>query len=166
MYYRVWKVTNVLLIIGSIIYIWFFRSHNSTLIIVSQFFAQVSIVLFIFNVNMYFIFLLIRKVKQREVKIRLAIFSRYFMKWHIKIAITSTLLIILHTWINLSNIVPLIGYGHFKVLMGYVSFIFLFVTLFAGYLRHKKASGFRRKFHRTMAMLFTVIFLIHMLIPI
>lgn len=166
MYYRVWTITNILLIIGSIIYIWFFRPHDTTYILVSQFFAQIAIVLFIFNVNMYFIFLIIRKTKQREIKIRLATFSRYFMKWHIKIAITSTLLIIVHTWINLFNIVPLIGYGHFKVLMGYSSFIFLLVTLFAGYLRHKKASGFRKKFHRTMAMLFTVMFLIHMLFPI
>lgn len=166
MYHRIWTVTNVLLIIVSIIYIWFFRPHDSILIIISQFSAQIAMILFTFNVNMYFIFLLIRKTKQRKVKIRLATFSRYFMKWHIKIAITATLLIIGHAWINLFKIGPVIGYSHIKMLMGYSSFIILFVTLFAGYLRHKKASGFRKKFHRIIAMIFTVIFLIHMLIPI
>ncbi|MEH7373784.1 hypothetical protein [Neobacillus drentensis] len=166
MYHRIWTVTNVLLIIGSIIHIWFFRPHDTTLIVISQFLAQTAMVLFIFNVNMYFIFLLIRKTKQRKVKIRLATFSRYFMKWHIKIAITSTLLIVGHSWINLFKIGPVIGYGHIKMLMGYTSFIFLLVTLFAGYLRHKKASGFRKKSHRITAMIFTVIFLVHMLIPV
>ncbi|WML24019.1 hypothetical protein [Neobacillus sp. OS1-33] len=166
MYHRIWTVTNVLLIIGSIIYIWFFRPHDSILIVISQFSAQIAMILFIFNVNMYFIFLLIRKTKQRKIKIRLATFSRYFMKWHIKIAISAAILIIGHSWINLFKIGPIIGFGHIKLLMGYSSFIFLIITLFAGYLRHKKASGFRKRFHRIIAMIFTVIFLIHMLIPI
>lgn len=166
MYHRIWTVANIFLIVGSIIYIWFFRPHDSTLIVISQFLAQIAMILFIFNVNMYFIFLIIRKTKQRKVKIRLATFSRYFMKWHIKIAMTATLLIIGHAGINLFKIGPVIGYGHIKMLMGYTSFVFLLVTLIAGYMRHKKASGFRKKFHRIAAMIFTVSFLIHTVIPI
>ena len=166
MYHRIWTVSNVIIITGSIIYIWLLSPHDNTLIVFSQFLAQIAMVLFIFNVNMYFIFLLIRKAKQREVKIRLAAFSRYFMKWHIKIAITSTLLIIGHAWINLFQLGPVIGYDHFKMLMGYISFIFLLITLFAGYLRKKKATGFRKKFHRVAAMIFTVSFFIHMFIVI
>ncbi|NRD80948.1 hypothetical protein HPT25_26855 [Bacillus sp. BRMEA1] len=164
MYHRIWTVSNVLIIISSILYIWLFSPHDNTLIVISQLFAQIAMVLFIFNVNMYFIFFLIRKTKQREVKIRLATYSRYFMKWHIKMAITATLFIIGHAGINLFKIVPVIGYVHFKMLMGYTSFILLLVTLFAGYLRHKKASGFRKKFHRVIAMLLTVSFFIHMFI--
>jgi hypothetical protein len=166
MYHGIWTISNALIIIGSIIYIWIFSPHDNTLIVISQFLAQIAMVLFVFNVNMYFIFLLIRKTKQREVKIRLATYSRYFMKWHIKIAITSTLLIIGHAYINLFKIGSFIGYGHLKMLMGYISFIFLLVTLFAGYLRHKKASGFRKRFHRVVAMIFTVSFFIHMFIAI
>ncbi|CRK83117.1 hypothetical protein [Neobacillus massiliamazoniensis] len=166
MYHRIWSVVNVLLIIGSIIYIWLFRPHDNTLIVISQFLAQIAMILFIFNVNMYFIFLIIRKTNKREVKIRLATFSRYFMKWHIKISISSTILIVGHVLINLVKIGPVIGYENIKMLMGYTSFVFLLVTLFAGYLRHKKATGFRKKFHRITAMIFTVLFLIHMLAPI
>lgn len=165
-YHKIWSVANVLLIISSIIYIWLFQPHDGTLMVISQFLAQMAIVLFIFNVNMYFIFLIIRKTKQRKVKIRLATFSRYFMKWHIKIAITSSLLIVGHVWINLIKIAPVIGYSHIKLVIGYTSFFFLMVSLFAGYLRHKKASGFRKKFHRVVAMVFVVSFLIHMVIPI
>jgi hypothetical protein len=165
-YHRIWTVANTLLIICSIIYIWFFRAHNSSFIVISQLLAQIAIILFIFNVNMYFIFLIIRKTKQRKIKIRLATFSRYFMKWHIKIAVTATILIIGHAIINLIKIGPVIGYGSLKMLMGYTSFFFLLVTLFAGYMRHKKATGFRKKFHRILAMVFTVIFLIHMFLPL
>lgn len=165
-YHKIWTMANIFLIIGSIIYIWVFRSHDNTLIVFSQFFAQVAMILFIINVNMYFIFLVIRKTKQRDIKIRLATFSRYFMKWHIKIAITAAILIIGHVLINLYKIGPVIGYENVKMLMGYTSFILLIVTLVAGYLRHKKATGFRKKFHRITAMVFSVLFLIHMFIPI
>ena len=166
MYHRIWTVANIFLIIGSIIYIWVFRPHDNMLIVFSQFFAQVAMILFIINVNMYFIFLVIRKTKRRKVKVRLATFSRHSMKWHIKIAITSTILIMVHVLINIFKIGPIIGYGHFKMLMGYTAFILLWVTLSAGYLRHKKASGFRKRFHRITAMVFTVLFLIHMFVPI
>jgi hypothetical protein len=165
-YHKIWMVTNVFLILVSIIYIWFFRPHDGTLVVIGQFLAQVAMMLFIINVNMYFIFLIIRKTKQREIKIRLATFSRYFMKWHIKIAITSTILIVGHVLINFFKIGPHIGYGNIKMIMGYIAFIFLVITLFAGYLRHKKATGFRKKFHRMIAMIFVILFLIHMFIPI
>jgi hypothetical protein len=166
MYHRIWTFANVVLVLLSIIYIWFLRPHDNTLIVISQFLAQIAMILFVFNVNMYFIFLIIRKTKQREIKIRLATFSRYFMKWHIKIAITATLLITAHVLINFFKMGPLIGYENIKMIMGYSTFIFLMITLFGGYLRHKKASGFRKKFHRTIAFVFIVLLLIHMFIPI
>lgn len=165
-YHRIWMILNVILILGSIIYIWAFRPHDSTLIVSSQLLAQMAMILFLINVNMYFIFLVIRKTSNRNVKIRLAKFSRHFMKWHIKIAVTAAIIIIGHATINLIKIGPILGYTHIKMLTGYLGIIFLTVTLFAGYLRHKKASGFRKKFHRTIAMIFTAIFLIHMLIPL
>jgi hypothetical protein len=163
-YHRIWMLLNIVLILGSITYIWLFRPHDSSLIISSQLLAQMAMILFLINVNMYFIFLVIRKTSNRNIKVRLAKFSRHFMKWHIKIAVTGAIIIIGHAAINLLKIGPVIGYTHIKMLTGYLGFIFLIITLFAGFLRHKKASGFRKKFHRTIAMIFTVLFLIHMLI--
>jgi uncharacterized membrane protein len=115
---------------------------------------------------MYFIFLIIRKTKKREIKIRLATISRYLMKGHIKIALFSTIFTIGHIMINIFKYGPMIGYLHIKMVMGYSSFSLLMITLIAGYQRHKKASGFRKKFHRIMAMIFTFLFLLHMFIPI
>jgi hypothetical protein len=166
LYHRIWTAGNIVLIIGSIVYIWFLRPHDSSLVITSQLFAQLGVLLFFININMYFIFLVIRKSSIRKVKICLAKFSRVLMKWHIKIAILGTTVIIGHAAINLSEIGPLIGYIHLKLLSGYLSILLLTVTLAAGYLRHKKASGFRKKFHRTIAMTFLISFLIHMFTPI
>ncbi|GHI00722.1 hypothetical protein [Neobacillus kokaensis] len=133
---------------------------------VGQILAQVGIILFLININMYFIFLVIRKTSVRQVKIRLAKFSRHFMKWHIPIAIWGTVVIVGHAIINLTQIGPLIGFTHLKLLTGYLAFAMLCPTLFAGWLRHKKASGFRRKFHLTTAMTFLGIFVIHMIVLI
>jgi hypothetical protein len=157
---------NIVLIIGSIIYIWFFREHDSSLIVISQLLAQIAIILFFININMYFIFLVIRKSSQRKIKILLAKFSRVMMKWHIKIAVLATMIIVGHALINLFQIGPVIGFVHLKLLTGYLAIILLAVTLYAGYMRHKKASGFRRKFHLISAMIFLVCFIIHMFIPI
>ena len=166
MYHRLWTFLNLLLIFGSMIYIWIFQPHDSSFIIISQFLAQIAIILFFLNVNMYFIFLIIRKSSQRNIKVRLAKFSRYFMKWHIKVAISATILITGHALINLMKIGPLVGYFHMKMITGYTSFIFLCITLFAGYLRHRKSTGFRKKFHRLVAFVFSALFLVHMFLRI
>jgi hypothetical protein len=164
--HRLWIAVNSILIVFSFIYIWFFRPHDSSLVIVAQLLAQMAMILFLVNINMYFIFLIIRKSSVRKVKIRLAKFSRVMMKWHISIAITATTIIIGHAAINLYEIAPVIGYGNLKLVSGYLALAVLSLTLAAGYLRHKKASGFRRKFHLITAMTFFLVFLIHMFIPI
>ncbi|WP_342429419.1 hypothetical protein [Neobacillus sp. FSL H8-0543] len=166
MYHRIWTAGNIVLIVVSIVYIWFLRPHDSSLVITSQLFAQLGVLLFFININMYFIFLVIRKTSIRKIKIRLAKFSRVLMKWHIKIAVLGTTVMIGHAAINLYEIGPLIGYSHLKLLSGYLSIILLAVTLGAGYRRHKKASGFRKKFHRYTALTFLISFLIHMFTPI
>lgn len=166
MSYRLWIALNSILIILSVIYIWFFRPHDSSLVIIAQFLAQMAMILFLVNINMYFVFLVIRKSSVRLVKIRLAKFSRVMMKWHIPIAITATTIIAGHAAINLYEIAPLIGYGNLKLVSGYLAIAVLSLTLAAGYLRHKKASGFRRKIHLITAMAFFLVFFIHMFIPI
>jgi hypothetical protein len=115
---------------------------------------------------MYFIFLVIRRTKQRNVKIQLAKFSRLMMKWHIKIAVVGAIIIGGHAIINLFEAGHLIGYIHLKMVSGYFALCLLFVTLTAGYLRHRKASGFRRKFHLVTSMAFALIFLFHMFVYI
>ncbi|MFP7299691.1 hypothetical protein [Neobacillus niacini] len=164
--HKLWIAVNSILIVISCIYIWFFRPHDSNLVILAQFLAQMAMILFLVNINMYFIFLVIRKSTVRQVKIRLAKFSRAMMKWHITIAVTATTIIIGHAVINLYEIAPIVGFGNLKLISGYLAITILLLTLSAGYLRHKKSSGFRRRLHLTAAMVFFLVFLIHMFIPI
>lgn len=166
MYHRLWTIVNIVLAVTSIVYIWVLRPHDSSYIVAGQLLAQFSIILFFININMYFIFLVIRKTSIRKVKIRLAKFSRLLMKWHIMIAVLGTTLIVGHASINLNVFGSVIGYQHLKLLTGYLALSLLLLTLFAGYLRHKKASGFRRKFHLLTAMSFLLAFLLHMFIPV
>lgn len=164
MYHRLWLIANTVLVIILIIYIWIVSPHDSSSVVLAQLLAQIAVILFIVNVNMYFIFLVIRNTSQRKVKIRLAKFSRALMKWHIKIGVSATILILAHALINLSKVGPVIGFTHVKLLSGYLAILVLSMTLFAGFLRHKKSSGFRRKFHLTSAMIFLVVFLVHIFI--
>ncbi|MGN7297781.1 hypothetical protein [Ferdinandcohnia sp. SAFN-114] len=166
MAYYIWIIINALLVISTIIYIWIFRLHDSQIITLGQVFAQIAIILFIINVNMYFIFLVIRRTKVRKFKITLAKMSRQMMKSHIKLAIIGTILILFHGGIMLVKLGELIGYVNPKMMSGMLAILLLAITLFAGYLRHKKSSGFRRKFHYTSAFLFTILFMVHLFLPI
>lgn len=166
MAYYIWIIINALLVISTIIYIWIFRLHDSQIITLGQVFAQIAIILFIINVNMYFIFLVIRRTKVRKFKITLAKMSRQMMKSHIKLAIIGTILIVFHGGIMLVKLGELIGYVNPKMMSGMLAILLLAITLFAGYLRHKKSSGFRRKFHYTSAFLFTILFMVHLFLPI
>ncbi|WHY86888.1 hypothetical protein QNH39_03155 [Neobacillus novalis] len=164
MYHRIWTLANILLVVISIVYIWLFRPHDSSLVVTGQVLAQAALILFFININMYFIFLVIRKTSIRKVKIRLAKFSRHLMKWHIKIAVLGATIIAGHALINFYVFGPLVGYNHLKLLSGYLAVLLLGLTLIAGYLRHKKASGFRRKFHHFTALTFLGAFLLHMFV--
>lgn len=166
MAYYVWLLLNSVIVVGTCIYIWIFRSQDSSVVIVGQVFSQLAILLFFINVNMYFIFLVIRKTKVRKIKISLAKLSRRMMKSHIWIGIMGTILIVFHGGIMLVKVGGNIGYTHTKVLSGILSILLLMITIYAGYLRHKKSSGLRRKFHYVTAFLFTFFFLLHMFLPI
>jgi len=162
--YYIWIGLNALFILVSAVYIWLFAEHDSTLIVAAQFLAQLGILLFIININMYFIFLVIRHSPQRNIKIMLAKWSRKIMKLHIPIAVTGTAVILLHAGIMLQNIS--LELTHPKMTSGIIAIGFLCFTLFAGYLRRKRASGFRRKFHLVMALSFGVVFCVHLFFPI
>lgn len=60
------------------------------------------------------------------------------MKWHISIALTATTIILGHAFVNLYEIAPVIGFNNLKLISGYLALSVLFLTLAAGYLRHKK----------------------------
>ncbi|MGM0903240.1 MAG: hypothetical protein ACQEXB_19340 [Bacillota bacterium] len=156
-----WLTLNLLTIF--IIVVWSnLQGYESSSIFFSKIFAQVAFILLLINFNMYFVFLLIRKSKLRDVKIRLAKISKRMMKYHVAIAVTATTLVVLHAGIML--------YVHYNnlfkgetlsgaFLIGMLSFL-----LINGLLRRKKATGKRRKFHYMMAFIFFGFMLLHIFI--
>lgn len=163
--FYLWVTSNVIFIISSFLYIWIINPHPSLLVKTGQLFAQIAIVLFLLNVNMYFIFLVIRRVKKRKLTVKLAKLSRKLMKTHVYTGLIGASLIVIHGAIMLTTLGEVISFTHIKMVTGYLSIILLFITLFAGYLRRKKSSGFRRKFHQSSALIFCLIFVIHLFLP-
>lgn len=153
MIYR-WLLTNGLTIMV-IISVSFYRGYDSNAILFGKLLGQGAFVLFLVNLNMYFVFLFIRKSRVRDVKVRLARISKTMMKFHIPLAVTGTVLIAGHA--------VLMGYTHFesllqaKTISGSVAIAMLGTVLFTGYRRHKKSTGKRRKNHYTTAFIFIAI---------
>lgn len=163
----IWIVLNGIFLLATTIYIWFFRSPETILIGSGLFLGQLAVFFFLINVNMYFIFLVIKnKSTVRNIKVKLAQVAKRMMKAHIPLALAGTSVILIHALIMLSQVGPEIGYTHPKMVSGYKGLLFLSLTLIGGYRRYRKASGFRRKFHLVMALIFAVVFTLHLFMPI
>jgi hypothetical protein len=153
-----WLLVNILTVM--VIVFWsLYRGYDSLYILLGKMAAQAAFVLFLININMYFVFLLIRKGKVRKVKVRLAKISKTMMKYHIPLAITASLLILIHGAMMVTAHSSQLG--NVKILAGALSLSLLVVLLYSGLLRHRKATGKRRKFHYTMAFIFFGFVILH-----
>lgn len=155
-----WLAVNIVTILSIIIWSQL-KGYQSNDILLGKVIAQMAVVLFLINLNMYFVFLMIRKSKIRDVKIKLARISKKMMKFHVPLAITATTLVICHAVIMFYAHSDLLNY---KTVTGVLLFGVLSILLFSGILRRKKATGKRRKFHYTMAFLFFGFMLLHIII--
>ena len=156
-----WLIVNSVTIL--LIVIWSqIQGYDSNYILLGKIVAQAAFILYLINLNMYFVFLLIRKSKIRAVKIKLAKISKKMMKYHVSIAITATILVFGHAGIML--------YAHFgklwipKTISGTVLIGILGFLLFSGMLRRWKSTGNRRKFHYSMAFIFFGFVFLHVFI--
>ncbi|MCQ6275818.1 hypothetical protein JMM81_12735 [Bacillus sp. V3B] len=153
-----WLTINILTVI--IIVLWsLYQGYDSNYILIGKIVAQMAFFLFLININMYFVFLLIRRSKIRNVKVKFAKISKKMMKYHIPIAITASLLIIFHAAVMLY--IRLEHLWGAKIISGTVTTCTLIILLFSGLLRRWKASGKRRKFHYIMAFMFLGFTLFH-----
>lgn len=156
-----WLITNLITVF--IIVIWsFYQGYDSNHVLIGKIVAQAAFILFLININMFFVFLLIRKSKVRNVKIKLAKISKRMMKYHIPIALTSSTLILIHAVIMINAYFERLL--NIKTLSGAITFGVLIILLFSGLLRRWKASGNRRKFHYTMAFLFFAFVILHVFV--
>jgi hypothetical protein len=156
-----WLTINIIAII--LIILWsLYQGFDSSYILIEKLIAQAAFILFLINVNMYFVFLLIRRSKVRNVKVKLAKISKKMMTYHIPIAVTASLLILMHAAIMIFG--QLDHLWKAKIISGAITLGLLLLLLYSGLLRRWKASGKRRKFHYIMAFIFLGFVLIHIFI--
>ncbi len=153
-----WLTINIITVF--IIVLWStYQGYDSNAILLGKLVAHIAFILILININMYFVFLLIRKSKIRNVKVKLAKISKKMMTYHIPIAVTASLLILFHAAIMV--------YAHMehlwraKTISGSVAISILIVLLYSGLLRRWKASGRRRRFHYITAFVFFGFLLSH-----
>jgi DMSO/TMAO reductase YedYZ heme-binding membrane subunit len=90
----------------------------------------------------------------------LVMFTRIYIRFHIAIAIIGTLMIIFHASLMLT-IIPI---NSPYALTGLLTLLGLLGVLITGYLRKRRSSGKRRRYHRYMAFLFIILVIIHLVI--
>lgn len=146
-----WVSINLVTVLLILLWSWY-RGYDSNEIFIGKVLAQAAFVLFLINLNMYFVFLLIRKSKIRKVKVTLAKISKRMMKYHVAIAITATLLIGGHA--SIMSYTYLDDFWKAKTASGMFAIAILAILLFSGLLRRRKSTGRRRKFHYIMAFVF------------
>ncbi|WP_258000339.1 hypothetical protein [Bacillus sp. Marseille-P3661] len=157
-----WLLGNLLIALLVIVWSYWNREYVSPIILSGQTIAIAAVILFLVNFNMYFVLLMIRKGKNKEVKKKLALFSRKMMKLHVPLAITAVALIIIHAFIM--GVFHPIGLITLKKISGIVAIAVLYVHLFSGWLRRKKATGFRRKFHASISFVFFFFMFLHLMV--
>jgi len=156
-----WLTVNIITVI--MIVLWsLYRGYDTNVILIGKLIAQAAFILFLVNVNMYFVFLFIRKSKNRNAKIKLAKISKRMMKYHISIALSATLLIVIHAGVMIVSHSDILWQS--KTASGIAAITILPILLFSGLLRRWKASGKRRKFHYTMAFIFIAFVFFHIFI--
>jgi hypothetical protein len=154
----VWLIVNLLIIAGMVT--WSLLHETDGLVLqLATVISQLAVILILLNINMYFIFLIIRKSKVRKVKLTLAKISRKVMKLHVPIAISAASLIVLHiAFIFIS--IPL-DFSKPKFITGLIAASGLIFTLLAGFMRSRKATGTRRRAHIMTAFAFFLFILVH-----
>lgn len=153
-----WLTINIVTVLLIVLWSWY-QGYDSNYILMGKMVAEAAFCLFLININMYFVFLLIRKSKVRSVKVKLAKISKRMMKYHIPIACTASLLILFHAMNMIYT--RLEHLWEAKLIMGAATICILIILLFSGLLRRLKATGKRRKFHYIMAFIFFGFTIVH-----
>jgi hypothetical protein len=122
--------------------------------------GRFAIIYFLIAFLLYIFLYAISHLPKSRTRKKLVIFTRVYIRFHIAIAIVGTVIIVLHATMMLS-IIP-IKSPH--ALTGLLTLLGLLVVLITGYLRKRKSSGKRRRYHRYMAFLFMVFVIIHLIV--
>ncbi|WP_408009022.1 hypothetical protein ACJROX_01370 [Pseudalkalibacillus sp. A8] len=120
--------------------------------------AYTALSYFLLSFLLYIFLRLISNLGQTSIRKKIVTFTRIFIRFHVAMAILGVTSILFH-------IVHMLGEGWGQTVSGVSGFLAvcaLIPLLVTGYLRKKKSSGKRRRFHRYAAYIFLIFVLIHM----
>lgn len=113
----------------------------------------------IVSFTLYLFLLMIQNYSRHRYISHIVIFTRRYIRFHAAAAIVGLGWAIAHVYFVAPTmmVTP-------KVVSGMAVFITLGIVLFTGYLRQKKASGKRRKFHRYVAFMLIFLMIVHVML--
>ena len=116
-----------------------------------------ALALILINVSLYFLFLWIRKSKNRPLQMKLAKIARIWMKTHRPIAAIAFFILLIHSGIAINKF----ELYSVNVITGLAAGIIFLLLLTSGYIRNQKATGKRKKAHRLTAFIFLFFVILH-----
>ncbi|MFA9555851.1 hypothetical protein ACERII_00890 [Evansella sp. AB-rgal1] len=127
----------------------------------SAFTGYIALLIALCNGFIYFLFLFIRKSKYRKQKLSVAKLARSWMKTHRPLGFICAIFVILHiTFVLLSGTFALSP----KEVSGILAATLFVLLILSGWLRHRKATGRRKRNHRSIAFLFLFFVLLHIIV--
>ncbi|MGP4081883.1 hypothetical protein ACTWQL_18460 [Pseudalkalibacillus sp. R45] len=122
--------------------------------------AYTALIYFILSFILYLFLQWISRSGRSNFRKKLVIFTRIYIRFHVAAALLGVTSLLMHVLIMVQF--GLIGSR--EGLSGMIAIGGLVVLIFTGYLRKRKSSGKRRRFHRYAAYLFLFFVLIHMVL--
>ncbi|AQQ52640.1 hypothetical protein [Planococcus lenghuensis] len=120
--------------------------------------GRAAAVYFLLSFVLYLLLYAISHMPRSRAHRKLVIFTRIYIRFHISFAVIGTVLITGH--ILYMTMLPLTIVS----LAGFAALVALLPLLYTGYLRKRKSSGRRRRFHRYTAFVFAVLVFVHLVI--
>lgn len=114
-------------------------------------------VFFLLAFSLYLFLYAIPRLPRSKAHRKLVQFTRVYIRFHIAFALLGLLFIFWHAFFMFMHIPPATA----KMITGAAALIALLPLIVTGYLRKRKSSGKRRRYHRYSAFLFAAAVLIH-----
>ncbi|MCF6139387.1 hypothetical protein [Pseudalkalibacillus berkeleyi] len=153
-----WRSTGITIILFMPWFIYMFsRPYNLSTAIL---WAYTALSCFVLAFILYIFLRLIGRLGRTDMRRKLVVFTRVYIRFHIAIALIGVASLFMHMKYMLSN-------GWASTLtgqLGLVAVAALVALLATGYLRKIKSSGKRRRYHRYASYIFLLITILHMLI--
>lgn len=122
--------------------------------------GRTAVAYFVFAFVLYLFLLAIQNLPHGRLNRRLVGFTRRYIRFHKAAAIIGALWIAVHAY----GMLQYISIQQTQAVTGLLTLVSLAAVLFSGYLRSRRSSGRRRRYHRYLSFVFIFFLLFHLFI--